>query len=133
MKIIVHILRGQALFSEVMRPPIEKQNHISLSKFASSPVLPLINVLIADDNELCRKAIIRIIEKHTSLITACEDGKQAFEAFKKDMENYSLVILDYQMPQMSGLEVIASIREHEKLKKTEQQVNILCKIIKHVK
>ncbi len=60
------------------------------------------------------------MEKYTDKITACENGLQALEAIKsvggiaKNVdEAYNLAIVDYQMPEMDGIELIKVIRKYE--------------------
>lgn len=124
--ILHHVIRGQALCTAASNPnPINKKvkNIITLS---STTQEQNINILIADDNEFCRKALVRLIEKHTPNLTICEDGQKAFEEYKKFSALFQLVILDYQMPFMSGIETIAAIREFERDNKILNNVPILC-------
>lgn len=127
MKILVHIIRGQALCNEVVLQPTQRRSRHQLSTFATSPSESLLNILIADDNELCRKAIFRQLEKFTTHVTACEDGAQALEAYKKASQPYQFVFTDYQMPQMNGLELIAAIRAYEGTKDNTLQAKIIRK------
>ena len=121
MKILAHIIRGQMLCSELMSTPNQSEAYLPL--IANEAML---NVLIADDNELCRNAVVRLMEKFTLRITACENGVQALETYKKSAEPFKLILLDYQMPQMNGLELIASIREIESTSIITQHAQIIC-------
>ena len=70
-----------------------------------------LNILMAEDSELNREYMSFILEKagHNAHIVA--DGKEAIQAFEPG--KYDLVILDIQMPDISGLETAKRIREIE--------------------
>ncbi|MFZ6759069.1 LytR/AlgR family response regulator transcription factor [Undibacterium sp. Ji50W] len=65
-----------------------------------------LRVLIVDDEELARRLSIEYLRSHTDIeiVGECETGMEAVEAISRlDPE---LVLLDIQMPQLSGLEVL---------------------------
>lgn len=67
-----------------------------------------IKILIAEDNEVTRFKLQSDLERWGHEVTAAEDGKQAWEMFQKD--SFSIVITDWMMPNMSGLELVQQIR-----------------------
>ncbi len=69
-----------------------------------------LNILIADDHPINRQMLGVILEDIAN-VTLVEDGQSALAA----MENtaFDLVILDYQMPVMDGLEAAREIRQRE--------------------
>lgn len=122
-------MKGQALCSATSSPrssPEKSNNETPSSTFSMPPLHMNFNVLIADDNDLCRNALVRLVERQTSKITICKDGKQAFEEYKKNEGLLQLLILDYQMPYMTGIEVINAVREYEKVKEISKGIQILC-------
>ena len=66
-------------------------------------------IIAADDNKFILLAYSKIIGVLGHDITICSDGVKGFEAFKK--EPADLVLLDFDMPGMTGLEVCAAIRK----------------------
>jgi len=66
------------------------------------------NVLIADDSLLIRRLIEAAVTDRGHETISVEDGGAAWSAFER--EHPSLVILDWQMPEMDGLEVCRRIR-----------------------
>jgi DNA-binding response OmpR family regulator len=65
-------------------------------------------VLIADDSPLIRRLIeVAVLDRGHEVI-AVEDGTSAWAAFER--EQPSLVIVDWQMPELDGLEVCRRIR-----------------------
>jgi serine/threonine protein kinase/serine phosphatase RsbU (regulator of sigma subunit) len=65
-------------------------------------------ILIADDHELSRFKLQNDLEKWGHEVTVAEDGEQAWELFQKG--EYSIVITDWMMPKMNGLDLVAHIR-----------------------
>ncbi|MBI3726934.1 MAG: response regulator transcription factor [Burkholderiales bacterium] len=65
-----------------------------------------LQVLIVDDEELARKLSLEYLRSHPDIevIGECETGLEAVDAIGK--LNPDLVLLDIQMPQLSGLEVL---------------------------
>jgi two-component system, sensor histidine kinase RpfC len=73
----------------------------------ASAATPL-RILVADDNPTNREVIGRILERGGHAVTLVNDGEQALDAFERDAPN--LVILDRNMPGMSGLEALQALR-----------------------
>ena len=42
-------------------------------------------------------------------VMACADGREAVETFQKYREEIDVVLLDYRMPELNGIEVFSSI------------------------
>lgn len=65
-----------------------------------------LQVLIVDDEELARRLSLEYLRSHLDIevIGECETGLEAVDAIGK--LNPDLVLLDIQMPQLSGLEVL---------------------------
>ena len=72
-------------------------------------------ILIVDDFSTMRR-IIRNILKQLEFINVeeAEDGSIAFEKLKE--ANYDLLITDWNMPNMTGLDLLKEVRANEKLK-----------------
>lgn len=64
--------------------------------------------LIVDDSRIVRRVIRRIIETHGFSVIEAEDGKQALDAVKT--HPVDLVMLDWNMPVMNGLEFLQALR-----------------------
>jgi two-component system response regulator AtoC len=76
---------------------------------------PALKVLIVDDEEELRKSIITILTNSipdlTFEITEATNGKDALT--KAITHDFDLVLMDVRMPEMSGLEALAKIKEHD--------------------
>lgn len=70
-----------------------------------------LNILLAEDNVINQKIAIINLEKLEHSVDIANNGKEAVELFKKNQ--YDLVLMDIQMPEMSGLEATGYIREYE--------------------
>jgi two-component system, chemotaxis family, protein-glutamate methylesterase/glutaminase len=74
-----------------------------LSEEASSA-----KVLLADDNRTARLIMRSIVRKAGYDVTAVEDGVQALAALQED--TYDILITDWMMPEMDGIELIQRTR-----------------------
>lgn len=71
-------------------------------------------ILIAEDNQDNQILIKLYLNKEEYDFDLVENGKEAVDKYKED--NYSLVLMDIQMPKMDGYEATSIIRNWEKRK-----------------
>jgi two-component system alkaline phosphatase synthesis response regulator PhoP len=69
-----------------------------------------IHVLVADDEPHIGRIIKMKLEQGPFAVTLAYDGRDALEQMEADPE-IALVLLDVMMPYMSGLDVLAKLRE----------------------
>lgn len=83
--------------------------------FKAKPPIELadFNVLLADDNQSSRLVILELLKLWQINVTECEDGNAAYEAILSKPNYYDAVILDMDMPNMTGIEVGKKIRMKE--------------------
>ncbi len=75
-------------------------------------------VLIVDDNATNRRILNDVLESWQMRPTSVESASSALAAMERAANGgspYGLVLLDYQMPEMDGLELAQRIREHPDL------------------
>jgi DNA-binding NarL/FixJ family response regulator len=67
-------------------------------------------ILIADDNDLVRRGVIRLLSAETSWIV-CGEATNGLEALQKARELLpDLILLDLRMPDINGLEATRRLR-----------------------
>jgi len=69
-------------------------------------------VLVAEDNPVNQRLIVRLLEKRRHHVVVVDNGREALEILGR--ESFDLVLMDVQMPEMDGMEATAAIREKEK-------------------
>ena len=69
-------------------------------------------LLIAEDNLVSRLTLERMLSKWGHQVVTAEDGNQAWQKLQTE-DAPSLLILDWDMPQMDGLELCRRIRQRE--------------------
>jgi GAF domain-containing protein/class 3 adenylate cyclase/ActR/RegA family two-component response regulator len=78
--------------------------------------LPLSTILVVDDNPDLRTYVSGILHANGYQVQTARNGLEGFEIAKEIIP--SLIVSDLMMPIVSGLGMIHSIRNHEKLKGT---------------
>jgi two-component system, sensor histidine kinase and response regulator len=71
-----------------------------------------LRVLLAEDNAVNQTLAVRILEKRGYSVTVAGNGREALAALQK--EEFDLILMDVQMPEMDGFETTAAIRLREK-------------------
>jgi two-component system cell cycle response regulator len=79
-------------------------------------VMLQMKVLIAEDDRDARELLTWILEKLGYQVVAAENGKEAWEAYRKG--RFRIVISDVLMPDIDGLELCRRIRKHRQSKYT---------------
>jgi PAS domain S-box-containing protein len=70
-----------------------------------------LHILVAEDNAVNQRLALKLLEKrgHTAVVAA--NGKEALGAYTA--ENFDLILIDVQMPELDGFAVTRAIRERE--------------------
>jgi len=80
-----------------------------------------VRILLAEDNLVNQKVVIRLLERENYEISVAGTGRQALAALERD--RFHLVLMDVQMPEMDGFEAAAAIRARERV--TNQHIPIV--------
>jgi signal transduction histidine kinase/ActR/RegA family two-component response regulator len=70
------------------------------------------NILIVEDNKTNQILMKLILDQLGLEYEIANDGHEAITLFKRN-NNYSLILMDENMPVMNGIEAVKQIREHE--------------------
>jgi CheY-like chemotaxis protein/HPt (histidine-containing phosphotransfer) domain-containing protein len=75
------------------------------------PTKRSLRILLAEDNLVNQALAARLLENHGHHVVIAANGRQALQQL--DNENFDLVLMDVQMPDMDGFEATATIRKKE--------------------
>lgn len=69
------------------------------------------HLLLADDEPAVLSMVAAALRHVGYRVTACKDGVEALEVYRKHWREIDLVILDWMMPELSGPETLAAMRQ----------------------
>jgi CheY-like chemotaxis protein len=84
-----------------------------------------LNLLVAEDNAVNQLVMTRMLRKLGHAVTVVSDGRSAVEAVGRD--DYDIVFMDVQMPELDGYQATQKIRETEGV---QQRIRI-CALTAH--
>ena len=83
----------------------------------SGPSSTYASVLVAEDNLVNQRVVNWILEKMGCRVTNVTNGREAIEAFSRDA--FDLILMDWQMPDLDGLQATRAIRHREAVGKAK--------------
>ncbi|KPA16460.1 response regulator receiver protein [Candidatus Magnetomorum sp. HK-1] len=78
-----------------------------LDKYNKQPFFP--TVLLAEDDQVARSSLVRVIEKEGWKVLAAADGEETIKLFRKN--KVDIVLLDIKMPKKDGIQTLKELRE----------------------
>ncbi len=76
--------------------------------FPEAAVLP--RVLLIDDDAISRELLAMMLEMHGFLVKPADDGAQALKLLKDGMADPEVILMDTQMPGLSGVDLLEALR-----------------------
>ena len=70
-------------------------------------------ILLAEDNAVNQKLVAAILRKAGYRVDVVEDGKKAVEKYISAPDDYNLILMDVQMPELDGIAAARAIRQWE--------------------
>jgi len=91
-------------------PPRDPAKESKEEETADRPNNRRLRVLVAEDDVLSRLILVRMLKQMGHDIVVTEDGEEAWEAF--NTQRPEVVITDWMMPGLNGIELCKRIRSH---------------------
>ena len=67
--------------------------------------------LVVDDFATMRKIVKNVLKQiNITNVTEAENGKQALDILRKDPDDYELIVSDWIMPEMTGIEFLKACK-----------------------
>lgn len=93
----------------------KQPQHKILTKHSLEKSGPNLFILLAEDNKINQAVAKKILIKLGHFVDIANDGLEAIEMLKE--KEYDLILMDMQMPNLSGIEATEKIRKEEKTPK----------------
>ncbi|MGZ3442484.1 MAG: response regulator, partial [Polyangia bacterium] len=69
-------------------------------------------ILLAEDSDVVREQLRRVLEAHGYEVVTARDGAEALEIANRDPHGFDLVSTDVMMPNLDGYELTRALRQH---------------------
>ncbi|NLE64605.1 MAG: PAS domain S-box protein [Elusimicrobia bacterium] len=104
-------------FNFILKLPVRESQDAKTSGMAGDPAagggdIGRIKILLAEDNLVNQKIAVKILEKRGWEVVTALNGQEAIDLLSKT--HFDVVLMDDLMPEMSGVEATALIRNEEK-------------------
>ncbi len=74
-------------------------------------------ILVVDDFGSVRDLLVRILTSKGYNVLSASDGKEAYSCLEMNIGTVDLVLTDYNMPELTGYELLLKIKANEALMK----------------
>jgi len=88
----------------------EEEKAVPAPVLVAEPLLQKIKLLVAEDNVMNRKLVEHLLEQWQIDFDMVTNGAEAVEVLSRKAEEYDMVLMDIQMPEMDGYTATEKIR-----------------------
>lgn len=85
--------------------------HLPAFRSRETVSLQGLRILVVEDEAYLRDLLVELLEGRGATVTAAQDGAQGWERTRQ--QAFDLIVCDQQMPHMTGLEMLARLREQD--------------------
>jgi two-component system sensor histidine kinase RpfC len=78
--------------------------------YAKQAGVPALNILVAEDNQVNQQVINGILRNAGHNVRIVDNGEKALDVLSDELDQIDMLILDMNMPEVSGVEVVQSLR-----------------------
>jgi signal transduction histidine kinase/DNA-binding response OmpR family regulator len=103
---------AEVLQAALGRGPKPPNADAPLSREPASEAQQPLRILLAEDNLVNQKVAARLLQKQGHTVTIANHGREALADWEQ--QEFDLILMDVQMPEMDGLETTAAIRLRER-------------------
>ncbi|MCI0568382.1 MAG: response regulator, partial [Acidobacteria bacterium] len=102
----------EAILLAVGRGPQERAPSPLITRHTLREGRRKVRVLLAEDNAVNQALAVRLLEKRGHSVVVAANGREALKALRQ--QEFDVVLMDVQMPEMDGFEATATLRAEEK-------------------
>ena len=70
-------------------------------------------ILFVDDFDSIRNLVVQTLNNHGYLTVEAKNGKEAMDVLTNNAEDIGLIISDYNMPELNGLQLLKAVKENQ--------------------
>jgi len=108
----------------VFTPSISSKEHIGQQvNNTEQKAMDSLQILLVEDEFINQKVAMKMLDNQGHKVILASNGRQAIELFAS--EQFDIVFMDIQMPEMDGIQTTAAIRELEKQSGNNRHVPIV--------
>lgn len=109
--ITVYSEPGEGTVFHVLLPTIEETADAQSIETEIIPTGKSEHILFVDDEKLLVEVGQKILEKLGYRVTAKKDSVEALEIFRRNPDDFQLVVTDFTMPRLTGLQLTTELRK----------------------
>ncbi|SCV70301.1 BQ2448_1695 [Microbotryum intermedium] len=106
------------------RLPTRTETKLNASASAKQQQQQQPHVLVVEDNVINSRVLTRQLKLHDFMVTTAFNGQEALDAIEKDGQ-YSVILMDIEMPVMDGLTAIRELRRREAAGQTTKRYPVI--------